>query len=654
MRAKVGKDGKDRVLTATKHLRGQKISKKVSREAAALLNRYDLMIDVVAGYVSKEEPAPDNKVTVQGFTEYHGVTCSRQQHPLIAMLPVNLIEEFATCPRGIKWHAKQTEPRVFLARKLTRDTAPHDSKLGAIFDIFTSLWPGAHQKHLSVIAVGCGRRAPGGGAPLTELSALVRIFRSDTWSVVLKLPPLGKYSHEQARTQRRGGEVTRSATTTRASRFGGATGTATTSTTTAGGAVTRGTSGSSFRGSQGTSYSTTRGQRDGVATYDGKFQSTSGPGRETHSVGDQHSNVILPDKIKRPSRFTLVVKRNDREIDSAGFKELIESVRKIAEIIKGAFDALKRSPQLGWKITFSISVLEGSIEGQWGSRMLDTPIDARYLPVVTFFSLKIDVMLLDVSAELSFGVEAKALGTGVQLKVSGTIGCRVPLNVHVAGTQDPFEVKLTPSIECKLSVVADASVVGLSLVNAQASASGGITVDGKFVVDPTRGLDLVGTVKRKPIIVKAQISWFGARRGRSIRSPSCPEPTSPSSEERARTAMETHVIYAELEVSACTAELYVNGFPLSRLTPETTRLEGDRRAPVPRPGRQHARAPRRGPARAPRWRAPSAAIWRRPARARRRGSSAIPTASSPRWRTARSSPRSTGSAAPRSPCFRSR
>ena len=37
--------------------------------------------------------------------------------------------------------------------------------------------------------------------------------------------------------------------------------------------------------------------------------------------------------------------------------------------------------------------------------------------------------------------------------------------------------------------------------------------------------------------------------------------------------METHVIYAELEVNACTAELYVNGFPLSRLAPETTHFE---------------------------------------------------------------------------------
>jgi len=37
--------------------------------------------------------------------------------------------------------------------------------------------------------------------------------------------------------------------------------------------------------------------------------------------------------------------------------------------------------------------------------------------------------------------------------------------------------------------------------------------------------------------------------------------------------MDTHVIYAELEVNACTAELYVNGFPLSRLAPETTHFE---------------------------------------------------------------------------------
>jgi hypothetical protein len=37
--------------------------------------------------------------------------------------------------------------------------------------------------------------------------------------------------------------------------------------------------------------------------------------------------------------------------------------------------------------------------------------------------------------------------------------------------------------------------------------------------------------------------------------------------------MSNHVIYAELEVEGTTAELYVNGFPLTRLAPETTHFE---------------------------------------------------------------------------------
>lgn len=37
--------------------------------------------------------------------------------------------------------------------------------------------------------------------------------------------------------------------------------------------------------------------------------------------------------------------------------------------------------------------------------------------------------------------------------------------------------------------------------------------------------------------------------------------------------MEAHVIYAELEVKACEAEIYLNGFPLSRLGPTTTHFE---------------------------------------------------------------------------------
>jgi hypothetical protein len=506
----LGDDGKDRTLKTAKRLRGQPISKKVSKEVAAFLDRYDLVIDVVAGYPSKEDSSPDNKVKVQGFTDYHGSTCSRQAHPLITLSPVNLIEEFKATPGGVFWKAKQTDPRLFMARSLQRDTQQHDNKLGAIFDIFTSFWPGAHQKHLAVLAVGCGRRAPGGGAPLTELAALIRIFRSDTWSILIKLPPLGKYTHErEAKKSLRTGEVERSVTSTTAGGFNAVRGsTAHKTTTTAGGAVTRENSGSSFHGSHGEQYTTKRGQgSDGSPTYSSKEQSTHGPGHEFTSGGGASSSKILPDKIKKPSGFLLAIKRNDREVDSAGFKEVLESILKVAELIKDGFESLKRMPQLGWKITFSISVLEGSIEGQWGPKMLDAPIDDRYLPVVTFFNLKINVMLLAVSVELSFGLEAMALGTGVILKIAGTLGCKVPLNVNVVGSHDPFEVKLTPSIECELKVVGYASVIGFSIIDVQVSLTGGITVDGKFVVDPKRGLHLEGAVKRKPIVVKGHLKW---------------------------------------------------------------------------------------------------------------------------------------------------
>jgi hypothetical protein len=506
----LGDDGKDRVLKTVKRLRGQPISKKVSKEVAAFLDRYDLVIDVVAGYVSKEDASPDNKVKVQGFAEYHGSTCSRQKHPLITLSPVNHIEEFKKTPGGVFWKAKQTDPRVFMARSLIRDTQQHDDKLGTIFDIFTSFWPGAHQKHLAVLANGCGRRAPGGGAPLTELAALIRIFRSDTWSIVLKLPPLGKYTHERAATRNlRTHEVERSTKTTKSTGFNKNTSERALATTTdTQGKKSINRSGSTFKGNSGTSYKVEQGHNaDGTANRYSERQKTGEEGTASYKDTQNRHTWLIPESIRKPAGFTFAIKRNDREIDVAGFKEVIESIVKIADTIRAGFDTLKRMPQLGWKVTFSISVLEGSIEGQWGPKMLDAPIDGRYLPVVTFLNLKINVMLLAVSVELSFGLEAMALGTGVILKIAGTLGCKVPLNVNVVGSHDPFEVKLTPSIECELKVVGYASVVGFSVIDVQVSVTGGITVDGKFVVDPKRGLRLEGAVKRKPIVVKGHLKW---------------------------------------------------------------------------------------------------------------------------------------------------
>lgn len=509
VRAQVlGDDGKDRVLKTAKHLRGQPISKKVPKEVAAYLNRYDLVIDVVAGYPSKEDSSPD-KVKIMGYADYHGSTCSRSEHPLITLRGLNTIEELKKSPGGLKWKAKQSEPQLFWARSLFWDTQQHDNKLGAIFDIITSLWPGAHQKLIEVAAVGCGRRAPGGGQPLRELAALVRIFRNDTWSIVLKLPPLGKYSHERAATRSlRTGEVERSSTTSSSTVFHRNQTSATQKTTSQGGVVTqRENSGSQHNGGQGSSYWNQRGQHeDGKPFYHSKEQNTSGTGRELYSTKGHQFEWLLPDKIKRPSGFMLSLKRNGTEIDIAGIKEILESIVKVAELIKEGFESLKRLPQIGWKVTFSISVLEGSIEGTWGPKMIDAAVDDRYLPVQTSFNLKINVMLISVSVEVSFGVEAMALGTGVIIKLSGTIGCKVPLKINVVGT-DPFEVKLTPSVECELKVIAYASVVGLSIVDVQVSVTGGITVDGKFVVDPQRGIDLQGEVKRNPIVVKGHVKW---------------------------------------------------------------------------------------------------------------------------------------------------
>ena len=44
---------------------------------------------------------------------------------------------------------------------------------------------------------------------------------------------------------------------------------------------------------------------------------------------------------------------------------------------------------------------------------------------------------------------------------------KVPLNVNVVGRHDPFEVKLSPAIECELKVVGYASVAGLSIIDVQ-------------------------------------------------------------------------------------------------------------------------------------------------------------------------------------------
>ncbi|WP_437661599.1 LysM peptidoglycan-binding domain-containing protein [Sorangium sp. So ce1182] len=506
-----------RRLTATRRLRGRPAPSGVSQEVAALLRSYDLVIDTVAAYPSKEEAAPEEKVKIEGRAEYHGGTCPEQEHPLLVLQPIGNVEELKGAPGGLSWNALSSEPREFCARGVAWDFNQFGGDLGILFRFISQFFREDSGKVLNLEARSCGRRAAAGGAPLQSLNALVRIFRNDSWEISLKLPAIGKVSHEYSRTRDLATGTKRRETETEwsAGRYSGEVSTKTK--TASDGITTAKRTEAHYSG--GAASSVTTGTKRSGAYVHGKQQGANGEGREFRrstsgkrpegdgwsEEGDGYGRLLPKDKqLKKPNSIELVVKCNDRKLKCVDAAEkILEAIKDVAETIEDALEALERLPQVGWKFTFSLSILAGSLKLSWGKEMIDEAVGDRYLPARTIYSLDAKLKIIDIEAEISFGFEADAgLGTRFVLKASGGIGCSVPLSASVSNSPDPFEVKLKPKLKCEFKATAEASLFGWSLVSAEVSFDGGITVDGKFIIDPGRTLRLTGKLKRNPTVFK--------------------------------------------------------------------------------------------------------------------------------------------------------
>lgn len=173
-----------RRLATARRLRGTAV-RGAPPDVAVLLRSYDLVIDTIAGYPSNNDSAPKKQVSVAAATELLG-RCSRSQHPRVTL--GNL--------QGITVVQSR-----FYANPLPMDRIPGTNILG-FFGFLAGLFPGRTPVLLPVRAPGCGRRAPGAGAAVTDLNAMVRVFRAGKWSAKITLPPTGRFTKERAGTQR--------------------------------------------------------------------------------------------------------------------------------------------------------------------------------------------------------------------------------------------------------------------------------------------------------------------------------------------------------------------------------------------------------------------------------------------------------------------
>lgn len=478
--------------------------------AVAALRAYDMVFDVLGDYPSRENGAPKGKVKISARAEWHGRKCAYQAHPLLIMHPGGEVAELP--PAGLIVKGTEIPAKQFYAQPWKKDFGIASKGMGALFEIIKSFWPFTDPKLIEITAYSCGFRARGdGGQQRRKLLALVRIFRNDTYTIGIKLPPLGSYERERAGIIT--GDKKRTAKDEYSYGFGHGRGS--TESTTKGGANYEYTE-TRWRGSQGTSTGVSSKSKDGQTTRELTQQQSGSQGTKTTDEGG-HLRTEVEKELHKQGPIALIIKRNDRDFEKELFggekkslkQMLLDGLSKGIEDLSKAIEMLNKVPQLGWKFTFSASLFAGEITVEVSRKALDKPLaEGRYYGLRWEVMGKISMDLISIEAALSFGIDMKAAGTGLIAKIEGKLALKVPVSAEftLEERKPKVEVKLEPEASFKGTATAQASILGWSLIDAKISVKVAVTLDeGKLVIDANKGLTLKGVLKRKKIELTGHI-----------------------------------------------------------------------------------------------------------------------------------------------------
>lgn len=529
-----GEDAGTRKVSTTKKRVLEGVTDVKKKEVLALLKNYDFVIDVMAGYVSREDAYPKNRLVITAKSEMHGTKCPVQTHPLLVVKPFTGANKKAKAPddlpaQGLVIKGKTFGPKNFLATSFGPDGGIEGGSIGMLFGIIRSLWPLANPRAIEFRADSCGKRAKGDNRPPnTALTGLVRIYRKDVFSIGIKLPALGGYKHE------RGGTVTGEKEFEKKSQysggFGHASGESSFKQTGEGRHANIETSNERWRGQTGTNTETSREDHGWVKNTESHQYS----GREGAALTSYKGQFALEvrKELAKKGPIALVIKRNDRSFEKELFGAKVAMIDKIinaltagVEMISKGLEVLKKAPQLGWKFEFSLALFAGSIALEWQPRYLKGPLaNGRYYPVGLRANGKIGMDIISLEASISFGVDAMALGTGIVVKVIGKASLKVPVDTEITLEEwkPKVEVFLKPVASFEGIVKGYASVLGYSLIDAQISASVAFSMDdGKLEISAEHALELKGHLRREDVEVKGYLKgpWTFWGKGKRIDPP---------------------------------------------------------------------------------------------------------------------------------------
>ena len=526
------------------------VSLHINRQLAA----YDFIIDSFADF-PLPKTAKDVKDLVTGDgkrlaklkaaisaeAQFYGLHCEPQTHGKVVLKSLSGQDKPTSTVTSIHVDTKQNKipPQEFAALRFPMlddawvDTSV-DNEVGGgesgatgisyIFDFIASIFAAQSPKEVEVIAYACGKRPKEAPLPKnTELRALVRIFRKDKWTLGLKLPALGEFKREASGTRQLLTGATEGKITNEG-RFGdNSFKTERGTSREANGRNVTTSSRESWDGDKGSSMSVTRtnygGAIDKVQSQTQYSDRAGSAGtvyvRDGHLIGKSPRQMV-EERMKTTTGFDLVIARNGMELPiKKTFEKVKKAVETFAKTLAEVQELFKKAPQIGWKITFEVSALAGQIVLEFGPEPQALTAGGRYYPVNYVCSGKLKLEILNLKMDVSFGLDAQVLDTGLVLKIGGGVQIKVEietdLNLDLI-TKPVKEIEVKGVCGGRLEVVGYVSLVGKTVAGANLTLTAALEfADGKLTIDVVKpSFKLTGKLRTTPVCVEGwiQVPWW--------------------------------------------------------------------------------------------------------------------------------------------------
>lgn len=522
----LGKGGVN--LRAQAVLRGQPLAANVPPHVRDDLGSHDLVFERALDYAGRSDSdtgrsakAPTVKLELRLGASFSG-GCGAAEHPLIEMQALGPVDNEPKTKKS--WKATQSEVLPILGRAAL--AAGND-----VANLFAPLWVfGGEPQLWRVQALGCGIRDK--GSAFTRLNALVRAYSRDEYELTYTFPAAFGFTGErkgsvnlQGERQQGGswtssawGQTQQSNEWSRSRKNDGSSSFSGTESALSNGALSsRSNELVMGRDGQSQSYSQSNSVRQSSGNALVLRHTTSGTKTEMSLADGVKDSAQSEQAIElRPG---MTIKKNGRELDVSKF--LNNLLNLAAKIKKAVEDIQKLVPSVGWKVSLDLKLLEGSITGRWGVQNAEdfkasdgtlklAYSGERYVAVRKYYGLDFNVVVFGATITGTVGVEVKVdavfwtvaeLVVKLELKLAGETALKWKVSSDVELAPPTLEATLKGTI----GGVVKANVVGVHLVDAAASATGGF----RFVGVPQVSLDAAPRIDSELSMIETEATYWG-------------------------------------------------------------------------------------------------------------------------------------------------